>query len=101
MPPTYSLEESGPTLSMLPLAKTVVQYQPVPMRVDNCNHTVKAIFSSNFSVASLTNILGTYVAHKVADEKQRQSHNAHGLNRHSKPEIRMYRVCHHLMSITT
>lgn len=91
VPPSYSLEDSGATLSMLPLAKTVVQYQPVPMRVDNCNHTVKAIFSSNFSVASLTNILGTYVAHKVADEKQRHSHNkVYGIDRNSKPEIRMY-----------
>ena len=96
----YSTEGDTALPKFLPPKSTVVQYQPVPMRVDNCRHTLKSIFSSNQSVPSLTNIIGTYMKIKVEKQLQRQN-VVTGLNRISKPETRMYNhIMHKLETLS-
>lgn len=64
------------------------------MHADTSHHVIKAIFTSNQSVSSLTNILGTYVAMKVSDQAQRQYHGPHWPLSCPNPDGEMY---HHIM----
>src|SRR5947207_10814521 len=95
-PPIYSTNRAHAIYSPFPRSSAVVPHQPVPMQAHNCRHVVKAIFSSNQSVLSLTNILGSYLTCKVNNEKHRQHHLFEGPYRlHSKPEVQKY---NHLMT---
>ena len=66
------------------------------MHVHNCRHVVKAIFASNQSILSLTNILGSYLTYKINNEKHRPPHLFEGPYRiHCRPEVQNY---NHLMT---
>ena len=56
------------------------------MKVDTCKHAVSAIFSSNQSIHSLTNIVGTYLDQKIDDQYK---HNATEYQ-YSQVEIRNF-----------
>ena len=80
----------------LPRPCPVVAFQPVSTKVHDCRHVVKAIFASNQSVLSLTNILGSYLVCKVINEKRHHHHIFEGpYHLHSKPEVQKY---NHLMT---
>ena len=95
-PRIYSTNCAHAIYAPLPRSCAVVPYQLVPMKVYDCRHVVKAIFASNQSVLSLTNILGSYLACKVIKEMYHQHHLIEGPYRlHSKPEVQKY---NHLMT---
>lgn len=73
------------------------------MPVNDHQHAVKAIFSSNGSVSSLTNIIGTYLMRKRENEESRQYRgNIGGIYRHSQPEVQMYNhVMHKLETLSS
>jgi len=70
--PPYTTFGVSTIPSLLPTSDTVVKYQPVPMNMNNHHQVLKAISASNKSVASLTNILGTYLKSKLAKEVWRK-----------------------------
>lgn len=95
-PQTCSTNSTHAIYTPLPPSSLMVSYQTVPMQVHNCRHVIKAIFASTQSVASLTNILGSYLACKVDNEMHRQQPFFEGPYRlHSKPEVQRY---NHLMN---
>lgn len=61
------------------------------MKVHNRRHVVKAVFASNQSVLSLTNILGSYLVCKINNENYRPPHLFEEPYRmHCRPEVQNY-----------
>ena len=91
MPHTYSTNSVHAIYAPFPQSDAVVPYLPVPMQVHNRRLAVKAVFASNQSFLSLTNILGSYLTCKMNNEQHRQRHLFEGPYRiHSQPEVQKY-----------
>lgn len=89
-PPAYS-PCSNSTAPEISTNVGIVSFNQVYVPVNNRQQVTKAIFSSNLSVSSLNNIIGTYLRQKRANEKSRQyGGNISGPYRRSQPEVQMY-----------
>ena len=88
--PPYSAYGGSNIPALLPASETVVTYQAVPMDVRNCRHTLKAISTSNKSVSTLINILGTYVNRKTTKETWLIPDGVPFHLRYSRPSLRKY-----------
>ena len=100
--PSYSTKGVEALPPSLPPEQTVVQFQHVPMHVNKCRDAVKAIFASNRSVSSLTNIIGSYLDAKTAKQLQRTSAGALSPYKRSKPEIQLYNhIMHKLETLSS
>ena len=74
----------------LPPEHTLIQFQHVPVHVNKCRDTVKAILASNGSVSSLTNIIGSYIDVKTTKQLQCISARASGPYKRSRHEVQLY-----------
>jgi hypothetical protein len=78
----------------LDMSNVMVPYKTVPMKVDTEHHVVKAVLASTESVQNVSNILGTYLEEKRANEVHRLGTTSLGPYKRSKLEVQMY---NHLM----
>ena len=75
--------------AFLQLSTFVVPYNPVN-GITNARSAYKAVFASNQSVPSLSNVIGTYLNHKIMKARNRQYDHTNGPYRRSRSEVRVY-----------
>jgi hypothetical protein len=85
---SFGQERNAPPTYLHPI-DTTVKYNPVSAKVDNQRHALKSLHAASQDTATLTAILGSYLASK-RDHENKHIMTSTGTYHHARKEVQVY-----------